>query len=106
MNRTDHRSAQAHLIEATQHLATAGVLTRDGSGSTELTIEQRARLTEAVATARYLLDRIEGSLRGRSMDDQLADLLASAGSEGSERAAPRSTVRGAETPSDDRHLER
>jgi hypothetical protein len=73
---TDHRGAQAHLTQATQHLATAGALTWHRTNPAEMTSEQLVQLQELTTTARCLLDRIDGALRGRSVERELAEMLA------------------------------
>jgi len=80
----DRLTVESHLLEALQHLATAGVVVRHLERTAELSQEDRLRLTRSAAEVQAMLDKVAGMLSSRSIDLRIMELLRQ--SEDDERA--------------------
>ncbi len=75
MRQIDRRTAESHLSDALQHLATAGVVIRHLERAAELSQEDRLRLMQSTAEVQAMLDQVTGMLSSRTIDLRLMELL-------------------------------
>jgi hypothetical protein len=67
----DRRTAEAHLADAIQHLATAGVVVRHLDRAAELTPEDRSKLAAWSAQVQSMLYRVNDVVGSSSLQGEL-----------------------------------